>query len=102
MAYGLRRMFIGRAGYNHYMSSLFSDTHPEMEALQIQLWRQASATRKMQMVAQLNRSTHMLALAGLRAQYPQASEVELSRRLAGLILGEDLALKVYGPLSDAK
>ena len=85
-----------------FMSSLYSDTHPKMEALQIQLWRQASATRKMQMVAQLNESVHMLALAGLRSQYPQASEMELRRRLAGLILGEELALKVYGKTSDAK
>jgi len=56
------------------MSALFSDTHPKMEALQIQLWRQASPTRKMQMVAQLNASAHTLALMGLRAQYPHASE----------------------------
>jgi hypothetical protein len=28
------------------MSTLFADTHPKMEALQIQLWREASPTRK--------------------------------------------------------
>ncbi len=33
------------------MTALFSDTHPKMEALQIQLWRQASPTRKMNMLA---------------------------------------------------
>jgi predicted component of type VI protein secretion system len=84
------------------MSALFPDTHPKMEALQIQLWRQVSPTRKMQMVAQLNASAQMLALAGLRSQYPQASDAELRRRLASLILGEELALKVYGELSHAK
>lgn len=84
------------------MSTLFSDTHPKMEALQIQLWRQASPTRKMQMVAQLNESARMLALTGLRSQYPQASEVELRRRLASLILGEEIASKVYGEISYAK
>ncbi len=84
------------------MSTLFSDTHPKMEALQIQLWRQASPTRKMQMVAQLNASAQMLALAGLRSQYPQASKAELRRRLASLILGEELASKVYGEISHAK
>ena len=80
------------------MSVLSSDTHPKMEALQIQLWRQASPTRKMQMLAQLNASAHMLALMGLRSQYPQASESELRRRLASLLLGEELARKVYGEL----
>ena len=78
------------------MSVLSSDTHPKMEALQIQLWRQASPTRKMQMLAQLNASAHTLALMGLRARYPQANEADLRRRLADLLLGEELARKVYG------
>ena len=73
-----------------------------MEALQIQLWRQASPTRKMQMLAQLNASARVLALAGLRSQYPQSSEAELRRRLADLLLGKELARKVYGDLRDAK
>lgn len=84
------------------MSALFSDTHPKMEAMQIQLWRQASPTRKMQMVAQFNQSARLLALAGLRSQFLQASEDELRRRLAGLLLGEEIARKVYGKLPDAK
>ena len=84
------------------MSALFSDTHPKMEALQIQLWRQASPTRKMHMLAQLNASAHILALMGLRSRYPQASKAELRRRLAGLLLGEELASKVYGEMSNAK
>lgn len=84
------------------MSALFPDTHPRMEALQIQLWRQASPTRKMNMLAQLNKSAQMLALAGLRTQYAQASESEIRRRLAGLLLGEESACKVYGEISHAK
>ena len=84
------------------MSILSSDTHPKMEALQIQLWRQASPTRKMHMLAQLNASAHTLAFMGLRSRYPQASEAELRRRLAGLLLGDDTARKVYGEISDAK
>ena len=56
------------------MSALFPDTHPKMEALQIELWRAASPTRKMQMLAQLNQSARLLALTGLRSQYPQAGE----------------------------
>ena len=84
------------------MSVLSSDTHPKMEALQIQLWRQSSPTRKMQMLAQLNSSARTLALTGLRSRYPQASEAELRRRLAGLLLGEELAGKLYGETSHAK
>jgi hypothetical protein len=84
------------------MSPLYPDTHPKMEALQIQLWRQATATRKMHMLAQLNAAAQLLALTGLRSQYPQASERELRRRLAGLLLGEELAFKVYGEIPHAE
>jgi hypothetical protein len=84
--------------YTRPMSTLSSDTHPKMEALQIELWRQATPARKMQMLAQLNASAHRLALTGLRSQYPQASESELRRRLAGLLLGDETARKVYGEI----
>lgn len=84
------------------MTALFPDTHPKMEALQIQLLRQASPTRKMNMLAQLNASARLLALTGLRSQYPDASEAELRRKLADLLLGEELARRVYGELSHAE
>ena len=77
------------------MTTLYSDTHPKMEALQIQLWRQASPTRKMHMLAQLNASARMLAMTGLRSRFPQASEAELRRKLADVLLGKELAQKVY-------
>ena len=78
------------------MESLYTDTHPKMEAMQIELWRQASPTRKMDMMAQLNTSARTLALTGLRSQFPQASAAELHFKLAVLLLGEELARKVYG------
>jgi hypothetical protein len=52
------------------------------------------------MLGQLNASAHLLALAGLRQRHPRASQAELRRRLAGLLLGEDLAHKVYGEFED--
>jgi hypothetical protein len=58
--------------------------------------------QKVHMLAQLNASAHTLALMGLRSQYPQASETELCRRLAGLLLGEEMVRKVYGEISHAK
>ena len=84
------------------MAFYYSDTHPKMEELQIELLRQASPTQKMHMLAQLNASARMLALAGLRSRYPQASEAELRYKLAILLLGEGIARKVYGDLNDAK
>lgn len=84
------------------MTALFPDTHPKMEALQIQLLRQASPTRKMNMLAQLNASARLLALTGLHSQYPDASEAELRRKLADLLLGEELARKVFGESGHAE
>jgi hypothetical protein len=51
---------------------------------------------------QPHQSARLLALASLRSQYPQANETELRRRLAGPLLGEEVACKVYGELPDAK
>jgi hypothetical protein len=84
------------------MSPLSSDTDPKMEALQIEAWRLASPTRKMHMLAQLNASAQLLALTGLRSRYPQTDKSQLRHRLADLLLGKELARKVYGELSDAE
>lgn len=82
------------------MSTLFPDTHPEAEAVLIRLLRQAPPWRKLEMVDQLNQSVKLLALAGLRQCFPNDDEDRLHRRLADLLLGDELALKVYGPLPE--
>ena len=83
------------------MSSYYSDTQPETEALQVQLLRQVPPWRKLEMMGQLNAAARQLAGQGLRQRFPQASESELRRRLAGLVLGEELASKAYGVIEDA-
>ena len=69
-----------------------------MEALQIKLLREIPAWRKMEMLAQLNAAARILALSGLRQRHPNASESELRRRMAALLLGDEIAQKVYGDL----
>ncbi|MBK8899933.1 MAG: hypothetical protein IPM53_02000 [Anaerolineaceae bacterium] len=54
------------------------------------------------MLAQLNASARTLAMTGLRNQYPQATEAELRHKQADLLLGEELARKVYGEASHAE
>lgn len=78
------------------MTRLFDDTSPEAEAVLIDLLRQAPAWRKLEMVDELNAAVRALALSGLRTRHPQADEAELWRRLADLLLGPELATKVYG------
>lgn len=79
------------------MTNLFSDTSPEAENILIGLLRQAVSWRKLEMVDQLNQSVKLLALSGLRQRFPQDSDERIHRRLADLLLGEQLALRVYGP-----
>lgn len=78
-----------------------SDTHPRVERMQIELMRQAPVWRKLAFLGQMNQTIKELALSGLRQRHPQAGESEL-RRLADLILGPQLAERVYGPLKQMK
>ena len=82
------------------MSTLFPDTHPEAEKVLIDLLRQAPAWRKLRMVGEMNAAVRQLALSGLRSRYPDDPPERLRRRLADLLLGPELALKVYGPLDE--
>ncbi len=82
------------------MSTLSSDTSPQAERVLIELLRQAPAWRKLEMVGQLNETVKILALTGLRQRYPHASPEELRRHLADLLLGPELALRIYGPLPE--
>jgi hypothetical protein len=80
-----------------------SDTQPEAERVLTMLLRQAPVWRKLQMLGALNRTAIHLAREGLRDKYPNASESELQRHLADLLLGPELAQRAYGPkLSQAQ
>lgn len=84
------------------MTPLFPDTRPEAESILIDLYRKAPAWRKLYMVGQLNQTVRTLALSGLRQRYPQATPGEINRRLADILLGPQLAQKVYGPLPESE
>jgi len=78
------------------MFSDLTDTSPEIEALQIKLLRQTSPARKLELLAQMNATVRALALSGLRTRHPEDPPDIIKRRLADLILGAELADKVYG------
>ena len=80
------------------MALLFSDTRREAEQVLINLLRGASVTRKLEMLGQMNAAARQLALQGLQARHPGATEAQLQRYLADLLLGPELAARAYGPL----
>jgi hypothetical protein len=45
----------------------------------------------------MNRAVRDLALAGLRQRHPHDTLAQRQRRLAALLLGLELATRVYGP-----
>ena len=83
------------------MSTPLTDPHPDAECIQIELLRRASAWRKLDMVGQINATVRTLALSGLQKRHPDGSPEMPRRMLADLILGEELAGRVYGESSKA-
>ena len=79
------------------MNHGLSDTAPQAERVLMRLMRDAPAWRKLELVAEMNAAVRLLALSGLRQRYPQATPEELSRRLADILLGPELAARAYGP-----
>jgi hypothetical protein len=87
-----------RKCYNQIMVEILSDTRPEVTKIQMDLLRKASPARRLALLAQMNQTVKVLALAGLRSNYPDETSEQLHRRLADLLLGPELACKVYGPV----
>ena len=82
------------------MTTLSPDTSPEIERLQIERLRQMPSWRKVELVGDMNETVRTLALAGLRQRHPNEPPAQRRRRLADLMLGPELAARVYGPLQE--
>jgi hypothetical protein len=74
---------------------LAADTSVDVERRQIDRWRSLSTVERLALVNGASRDARTLALAGLRARYPLASDRELVARFARLTLGETLARRAY-------
>ncbi len=72
------------------------DTSPEIEEMQFAFYRDAPAWKKLAMMSQLYSMARTLAMSGLKRRYPEATPEELRRHLADILLGPDLAERVYG------
>jgi hypothetical protein len=84
--------------YHDIVIENFPDTRPEIATLQRNLLRQASTARKLTLLGQMNQAVKTLALSGLHSRYQHDSPEILRRRLVDLVLGPELARRVYGPL----
>lgn len=82
------------------MTALFPDTSPDAEAVLIRLLREAPPWRKLEMVGQMNEAVKTMMRSMLKERFPQDTPETLQRRLADLLLGAELARKVYGSLPE--
>ena len=79
------------------MVPLSRDTNAAAEQVQLEIYRRMPAWRKAALVADGWCSARDLARAGLRHRHPNATPVELQRRLMSLLLGDALAERAFGP-----
>lgn len=82
------------------MTTLPNDTAPKIERLRIERLRQMPPWRKLALMAEMGQTVRNLALAGLRQRHPDDTPAQQRRRLADLLLGEELAARAYGPASE--
>ncbi len=77
------------------MSALYPDTDPKIEALQFELIRRMPAWKKLAVVDSLNETVKAPAVGGIKQRHPTATAEQIRRMLADLLLGEELARRVY-------
>ena len=77
-----------------------SDTAQEARKVQFDIYRRMSAGEKLDLVFDAYRTGQLLSMAGIRGQYPRASEKEVWHIWAERHLGEKLYNEVYGGRSN--
>ena len=73
-----------------------TDTSVDAAEVQRRILGAMSPSRKLALVDDANRTARRLALAGIELRFPQASPEERFRLLMDVVLGEELAARVFG------
>jgi len=73
-----------------------NDTHPAMEAFVLEGYRRMTVAEKMERVVAMSRAVQELGLANVRRMHPDASERELSLRLASRRLDAETMRRAFG------
>ena len=81
--------------YTQIMTVLYSDTHPKIEQMQIEIIRRMPSWKKFAIVDDLNETVRAFALSGIKQSRPDASAEQIRLLLAERMLGAELAHKVY-------
>ena len=71
------------------------DTDPEVFEMMVERWRTMTVADRCALVTQLNADVEGFARAGINAQFPDATEVEVNYQLARRRYGSELADAAY-------
>jgi hypothetical protein len=71
-------------------------TTPEAQEVLVDLLRRAPVWKRLRMVAELNHTLRLLAMADVRRSYPHATEEEIHRKLATRWLKPEEVIAAYG------
>ncbi len=81
------------------MSLSSEDTHPEAENVQLNLLRQATIVRRLELVFSLSQSVIDLAKRAIRRRYPDEGDREILVRFVSVHYGDELARQLSAGLS---
>lgn len=73
------------------MKTQSSDTHPEIERMQIEMLRRLSPQERLERMNEWSKATRELAWRGLRGANPEATEQELGIVYVAIHYGQPLA-----------
>jgi hypothetical protein len=73
-----------------------NDTHPTIEAVLVEGYRNMSPTQKLERVRALTRAVQELALLDVRRRYPNADTREQLLRVASRWLEPEVMLRAFG------
>jgi hypothetical protein len=75
---------------------IFADTPLEIEAILIKRYRAMSPIEKLGLVAEMIGYARELGRLGIKRDHPEASEQEVTMRLASRFLDRETMIRVYG------
>mgnify|MGYP006883596921 FL=1 len=78
------------------MNDLDYDTDPQAERVLVGLLRDAPEWRRIEIMCGMIEALQQLVFSGVRQRHPHASESEVRRLVADILLGPEMAEKVYG------
>lgn len=71
------------------------DSDPETERVLIELTRAMPDWKKFRQIAALSDGCRRLAMVGLRERYPNATDDEVKKRFAALVLDHETVIKMF-------